>query len=137
MAAQRLMRQFAALGGSARVRLKDGQPLVTDNGQHLLDVTGLQITDPLGFEVRSESVAWRGDGRRVCLPEGQVCLLGTADGVKTLVTVLELDAGRVGSACSCAGARARRVVVAAAGVSGVRRARPVCASTSGVGRRAR
>ena len=28
------------------VRLKDGQPLVTDNGQHILDVTGLQIARP-------------------------------------------------------------------------------------------
>src|SRR6187399_3106776 len=43
MAMQRVVRQFQALGGSARVRLKDGQPLVTDNGQHILDVTGLAI----------------------------------------------------------------------------------------------
>jgi ribose 5-phosphate isomerase A len=28
------LRQFA-LGGQATVRLKDGQPLVTDNGQHI------------------------------------------------------------------------------------------------------
>jgi ribose 5-phosphate isomerase A len=44
MATQRITRQFAALGGTATVRLKDGKPLVTDNGQHILDVTGLQIT---------------------------------------------------------------------------------------------
>ena len=50
MATQRLVRQFAVLGGTARVRLKDGQPLVTDNGQHILDVTGLQVRDPLAFE---------------------------------------------------------------------------------------
>ncbi len=50
MATQRIVRQFAALGGRASVRLKDGRPLVTDNGQHILDVTGLQITDPLAFE---------------------------------------------------------------------------------------
>jgi ribose 5-phosphate isomerase A len=31
------------------VRLKDGAPLVTDNGQHIVDVTGLQITDPLAI----------------------------------------------------------------------------------------
>jgi ribose 5-phosphate isomerase A len=37
------------------VRQKDGQPLVTDNGQWILDVRGLQITDPLGFESRSTS----------------------------------------------------------------------------------
>src|SRR5690606_24868591 len=50
MAAGRLVRQFAALGGQARVRLRDGKPLVTDNGQHILDVTGLTIDDPLAFE---------------------------------------------------------------------------------------
>src|SRR3990167_4376047 len=50
MATARLVRQFAALGGTARVRLKDGAALVTDNGQHILDVTGLQIADPLAFE---------------------------------------------------------------------------------------
>ena len=58
MATARLVRQFAALGGQARVRLKDGQPLVTDNGQHILDVTGLRISDPLAFE--SEVNQWQG-----------------------------------------------------------------------------
>jgi hypothetical protein len=45
-------------------------PLVTDNGQHILDVTGLQITDPLGFESDGQPVARRGHGGRVCPPEG-------------------------------------------------------------------
>src|SRR5665647_1365448 len=41
MAARRIARQFAAMGGTATLRLKDGMPLVTDNGQQILDVTGL------------------------------------------------------------------------------------------------
>jgi ribose 5-phosphate isomerase A len=41
MATQRISAQFAAMGGQATLRLKDGQPLVTDNGQHILDVRGL------------------------------------------------------------------------------------------------
>jgi ribose 5-phosphate isomerase A len=49
MAVQRITRQFAALGGRP-VRLKDGKPLVTDNGQHILDVTGLQIAIRWRFE---------------------------------------------------------------------------------------
>jgi ribose 5-phosphate isomerase A len=49
MATRRVMAQFAAKGGVARVRLKDGVPLVTDNGQHIVDVTGLHIADPRGF----------------------------------------------------------------------------------------
>lgn len=84
MATQRLLRQFAALGGTAKVRLKDGQPLVTDNGQHILDVTGLQIKDPLAFE--SEVNQWPGvvTVGVFAHQRAQVCLLGTASGVKTL-----------------------------------------------------
>lgn len=85
MATQRLVRQFAALGGSARVRLKDGQPLVTDNGQHILDVSGLAITDPVGFE--SEVNQWPGvvTVGVFAHQKASVCLLGTADGIRTLV----------------------------------------------------
>lgn len=84
MATQRLVRQFAALGGQARIRLKDGQPLVTDNGQHILDVTGLQIRDPLAFE--SEVNQWPGvvTVGVFAHQRAQVCLLGTASGVQTL-----------------------------------------------------
>ena len=84
MATQRLLRQFQALGGQARIRLKDGQPLVTDNGQHILDVTGLQIRDPLAFE--SEVNQWPGvvTVGVFAHQRAQVCLLGTASGVVTL-----------------------------------------------------
>ena len=84
MATQRLLRQFAAQGGTATLRLKDGRPLVTDNGQHILDVTGLQISDPLAFE--SEVNQWPGvvTVGVFAHQRAQVCLLGTASGVKTL-----------------------------------------------------
>jgi ribose 5-phosphate isomerase A len=86
MATQRITRQFAALGGQATVRLKDGQPLVTDNGQHILDVTGLQHRDPLAFE--SEVNQWPGvvTVGVFAHQKAAVCLLGTAQGVKTLTT---------------------------------------------------
>ncbi len=85
MAAQRIMREFAAMGGSAKVRMKDGQPLVTDNGQHILDVTGLKISDPLAFETRVNQ--WPGvvTVGVFALQKAGVCLLGTEAGVKTLV----------------------------------------------------
>jgi ribose 5-phosphate isomerase A len=84
MAAQRIMRQFEAMGGKAQLRLKDGQPLVTDNGQQILDVTGLTISEPLRFE--TEVNQWPGVvtvGVFAC-HKASVCLLGTAQGVKTL-----------------------------------------------------
>ena len=84
MASNHLIRQFAAMGGMAQLRLKDGMPLVTDNGQHLLDVKGLTISDPLGFE--TEVNQWPGvvTVGVFAHQRAKVCLLGTASGVKTL-----------------------------------------------------
>lgn len=85
MAAKRIARQFAALGGAAVLRLKDGKPLVTDNGQHILDVTGLKITDPLAFETQVSQ--WPGvvTVGVFAFQKAHVCLLGAPGGVKTLV----------------------------------------------------
>lgn len=84
MATQRITQQFAALGGRAQVRLQGDQPLVTDNGQILLDVTGLQINDPQAFETLVSQ--WPGvvTVGVFAFQKAQVCLLGTAQGVKTL-----------------------------------------------------
>ena len=84
MATQRVKRQFAAMGGQAQVRMKDGQPLVTDNGQHIIDVTGLQIANPLAFESMVSQwpgVVTVGVFAHQC---AKVCLLGAAAGVRTL-----------------------------------------------------
>jgi ribose 5-phosphate isomerase A len=60
------------------------QGVVTDNGGHILDVRGLAIGDPLGME--SEINQW--PGVITCgifaRHRASVCLLGTAQGVKTL-----------------------------------------------------
>jgi ribose 5-phosphate isomerase A len=84
MATRRIMAQFAVMGGVATVRLKDGKPLVTDNGQYILDVTGLHITQPLAFE--AEVSQWPGvvTVGVFAYQRAHVCLLGTASGVKTL-----------------------------------------------------
>ena len=84
MAAAYIARRFESLGGQATLRLKDGQPLVTDNGQHILDVRGLTISDPLAFE--TEVNQWPGvvTVGVFALQKANVCLLGTAQGVRTL-----------------------------------------------------
>jgi ribose 5-phosphate isomerase A len=84
MASTRLIRQFTQMGGQARIRLKDGSPLVTDNGQHILDVTGLSISDPLAFEAQVSQ--WPGvlTVGVFAFQKAHVCLLGTPQGVKTL-----------------------------------------------------
>ena len=84
MASQRITRQFAAMGGQAALRLVNGLPLVTDNGQHILDVRGLQIADPLAFE--SALNQWPGvvTVGVFAHQRAQVCLLGTASGVREI-----------------------------------------------------
>ena len=82
MAAQHIARRFAARGGVvARLRMKDGQPLVTDNGQQILDVIGLAIADPQAFE--SEVNQWPGvvTVGGFAHQKASGCLLGTAQGV--------------------------------------------------------
>lgn len=84
MSARRVSHQFAAMGGQAMVRMKDGKPLITDNGQIILDVTGLSITDPVAFEAQVSQ--WPGvvTVGVFAFQKAQVCLLGTPSGVKTL-----------------------------------------------------
>jgi len=84
MSSAQIIRQFAVMGGVGKVRMKDGQPLVTDNGQHIVDVTGLKITDPVAFEAIVSQ--WPGvvTVGVFAYQKAQVCLLGTASGVKTL-----------------------------------------------------
>lgn len=84
MAAAQIARRFEAMGGNAQIRQKDGASLVTDNGQHILDVRGLKIADPLAFE--SEVNQWPGvvTVGVFAHQKAAVCLLGTAQGVQTL-----------------------------------------------------
>ena len=84
MSSARIMAQFANMGGQAQLRMKDGHALVTDNGQHIIDVKGLQINDPVAFE--AEVSQWPGvvTVGVFAYQKAQVCLLGTSAGVKTL-----------------------------------------------------
>ena len=84
MAAAQIQRRFEALGATATIRQKDGQPLVTDNGQHIIDVRGLASQVPLEFE--STVNQWPGviTVGVFAHQKAAVCLLGTAQGVQTL-----------------------------------------------------
>jgi ribose 5-phosphate isomerase A len=84
MASKRICAQFAAMGGEAVVRQQDGAPLVTDNGQHIVDVHGLVVADPLAFE--SQVNQWPGvvTVGIFAHQRAHICLLATIEGVKTL-----------------------------------------------------
>jgi ribose 5-phosphate isomerase A len=80
MASAQVIRSFAKLGGVGKVR----EGVTTDNGNVIVDVTGLQITDPAQFE--SDINQWPGvvTVGVFARNKASVCLLGTAEGVKTL-----------------------------------------------------
>lgn len=79
-ASAQVTRRFAKLGGQATLR----PGVITDNGHPLLDVRGLAITDPLAME--TEVNQWPGvvSVGIFARHKASVCLLGTADGVRTL-----------------------------------------------------
>ncbi len=81
MAAAQVARRFqATYGGDATLRAG----VVTDNDNHILDVRGLQITDPLAME--TEVNQWPGvvTVGIFARHKARVCLLGTASGVRTI-----------------------------------------------------
>ena len=84
MASARIIRQLHAMGAQAGIRLQDGQALVTDNGQYIVDVRGLKIANPLAFEMQISQ--WPGvvTVGVFAIQKAQVCLLGTEAGVQTL-----------------------------------------------------
>ncbi len=81
MAAAQLARRFAAWGGRASLR----QGVLTDNGHPILDVSGLQLVDPLAAE--TEINQWPGvvTVGLFARHRASLCLLGSPAGVKTLV----------------------------------------------------
>jgi ribose 5-phosphate isomerase A len=84
MATAVVMRKLAALGAAPTLRMKDGQPLVTDNGCWLIDAAGLHITDPAALEQTINNIAGVVTVGLFARKGADVCLLGMAGGVKTL-----------------------------------------------------
>ncbi len=80
MAREAVSRQLAKLGGEPRWR----QGVITDNGNIILDVHGLSITDPVATEALINS--WPGvvTNGLFAARKADVALIGAAGGVKTL-----------------------------------------------------
>ena len=79
MASAYVARELTKLGGTPVVR----EGFVTDNGNLILDVKGLQILDPVDLETRiNQIVGVVTNGLFACRP-ADVCLLGTSTGVQT------------------------------------------------------
>jgi ribose 5-phosphate isomerase A len=78
MARGYVTRELARLGGQPRWR----QGVVTDNGNHILDVYGLAITDPAGTEARINQIVGVVTNGLFAARRADVLLLGTAQGVQ-------------------------------------------------------
>jgi ribose 5-phosphate isomerase A len=74
-------RELAKLGGTPTLR----EGLVTDNGNLILDVHGLSITDPVGLEERINQIVGVVTNGLFAQRGADVLLLATADGVQTHV----------------------------------------------------
>lgn len=81
MATAQVMRRLRRLGGEPALR----EGVTSDNGCAIVDVRGLVITDPLAME--AEINQWPGVVTVGIFAHhrASLCLLGTPDGVKTLV----------------------------------------------------
>ena len=84
MAHAAVARQLAKLGGQPRLRMKDGKPLVTDNGGYILDVAGMKISEPKTTEQQINAIPGVVTVGLFAQRGADVALLGTPDGVRTL-----------------------------------------------------
>lgn len=84
MAQAAVARQLTLLGGNPILRMKEGKPLLTDNGNVILDVHGLEIAQPVAMEALMNNIVGIVTVGLFAKQGANVCLLGTAEGVNTL-----------------------------------------------------
>jgi ribose 5-phosphate isomerase A len=84
MAHAAVARKLKTLGGEPRLRMKDGQPLLTDNGCMIIDLVGLKIAKPAELEVQINNIVGVVTVGLFAQRGADIALLGTAEGVKKL-----------------------------------------------------
>ena len=80
MAREYVARELRALGGNPVYR----EGVVTDNGNHILDVHGLQITDAQGLEQTINNIVGVVTNGLFARRGADILLVGAPDGVKTV-----------------------------------------------------
>ncbi len=80
MAREHVARQLTRLGGTPVLR----EGFVTDNGNVILDVKGLSITDPKGLEAQINQITGVVTNGLFAVRPANLLLLGTADGVRRI-----------------------------------------------------
>ncbi len=84
MAQSVVARKLAILGGEPKLRMINGQPFITDNGNVIIDVSGMRISNPPEMEDRINNIVGVVTVGLFARQGANVCLLGTETGVKTL-----------------------------------------------------
>jgi len=79
MASAQVARALRKLGGTPKLR----EGFVTDNGNHILDVSDLSITDPVAFETSINQIVGSVTNGLFARRGADVLLLGTLNGVET------------------------------------------------------
>ncbi|RJX32769.1 MAG: ribose-5-phosphate isomerase RpiA [Oxalobacter sp.] len=87
MARSVVKRKLAALGGKPFLRLnKDkNSPFLTDNGNMIIDLMGLEITQPAEMEEKINNIVGVVTVGLFARQSADICLLGTNSGVNVLV----------------------------------------------------
>lgn len=85
MAVAAVGRRLTSLGATPALRMKDGKPYITDNGCHIIDASGLAIIDPVTLEVKINDIPGVVSVGLFARKGADICLLGTAEGVNTLM----------------------------------------------------
>lgn len=80
MSSAYVARELSKLGGTPVIR----EGFVTDNGNLILDVKGLRISDPKGLEAAINQITGVVTNGLFALRPANVLLLGTAEGVRTI-----------------------------------------------------
>ncbi|MCX8145153.1 MAG: ribose-5-phosphate isomerase RpiA [Azovibrio sp.] len=78
MAVRQVSRELAALGGTPKLR----QDFITDNGNCIIDVHGLHISDPVGLEARLNQIVGVVTNGLFAARGADLLLLGTPAGVQ-------------------------------------------------------
>ena len=85
MARSYVARELVKLGGHPEWRMKDDKAVVTDNGNWILDVHGLAISNPIDLESRINQIAGVVTNGLFARRGADIALLASIDGVRTLV----------------------------------------------------
>ena len=85
MARSYVAREMVKLGGHPEWRMKDDKAVVTDNGNWIIDVHGLTISNPIDLESRINQIAGVVTNGLFARRGADIALLASIDGVRTLV----------------------------------------------------